>query len=67
MCPWLEKAPDSERYSCQIYLDRPEDCKHYPVDITQMVKDDCEMLEPSDLRDHAKAQRKLDIIMSDSR
>jgi len=67
VCPWLEKVENSDSYSCQIYLDRPEDCKHYPVDIAQMVKDDCEMLEASDLNDPAKAQRRLDVIMSDSR
>jgi len=67
VCPWLEKSADSSRYSCKIYLDRPDDCKHYPVDIAQMTKDDCEMLEASDLKDPIKAQRRLDLIMSDSR
>jgi Fe-S-cluster containining protein len=54
-CPWL------------IYHDRPDDCKQYPVHIAEMVRDECEMIEKSDLVDSQKAQRRLDIIMSDSR
>jgi hypothetical protein len=32
-----------------------------------MLKDDCEMLQPHDLTDPGKAQKKLDLLMSDSR
>jgi hypothetical protein len=32
-----------------------------------MITDECEMLESKDLRDKTNAQKKLDIIMSDSR
>jgi Fe-S-cluster containining protein len=66
-CPWLQKLPNQDKYICDIYYDRPEDCKQYPVNIKQMVKDDCEMLERRDLADLKKAQRTLDILMSDSR
>jgi Fe-S-cluster containining protein len=66
-CPWLRKAPDSEKYSCDIYLDRPEDCRHYPSHIKEMINDDCEMLEVQDLKKTAQAQKKLDKLMADSR
>lgn len=66
-CPWLEKVPDQEKYVCGIYHDRPNDCKHYPVDIDQMIRDGCEMLEPRDLVNAKKAQQTLDLLMSDSR
>jgi Fe-S-cluster containining protein len=66
-CPFLQKAPGSKRFTCDIYDDRPEDCRHYPVDIAQMVRDDCEMLERRDLLDLKRAQKKLDEIMIDSR
>ena len=66
-CPWLRKLPGQEKYICRIYYDRPDDCKHYPVDIEQMVRDECEMLEPRDLVRPEQAQEKLDRIMADSR
>ena len=66
-CPWLDKVPGEEIYLCRIYYDRPADCRYYPVDIEQMVRDECEMLEPHDLVDARKAQRKLDDLMADSR
>ena len=66
-CPWLQKSPDGKKFTCDIYADRPEDCRHYPVDIAQMVRDDCEMLERRDLLDLRRAQKKLDSIMIDSR
>lgn len=66
-CPWLEQIPGQPKYTCGIYHDRPGDCRYYPVDIEQMVKDDCEMLQPYDLRNPRQAQRDLDFLMSDSR
>ena len=66
-CPWLQKSPDGKGYTCDIYDVRPEDCRIYPIDIEQMVRDDCEMLEPRDLVDLRRAQRKLDEIMIESR
>ena len=66
-CPWLRKTPKKEIYTCDIYMDRPDDCKFYPVTITQMVEDKCEMLEVQDLTDTKRAQDKLNKIMLDSR
>jgi len=70
-CPWLrrssEKTPGENKTFCKIYYDRPEDCRHYPVDIEQMILHDCEMLERRDLVNLTSAQKKLDEIMSDSR
>jgi Fe-S-cluster containining protein len=66
-CPWLRKLPNQKKYICRIYHDRPEDCRHYPVNITEMVTDECEMLEVRDLTNPDQAQIKLDKIMSDSR
>lgn len=66
-CPWLRKLPNQNKYICRIYYDRPDDCKHYPVNIEQMVKDECEMLEVRDLANPKRAQRALDELMADSR
>ena len=66
-CPWLRKLPKQNKYMCRIYYDRPDDCKHYPVNIEQMVKDECEMLEVQDLARPKEAQKKLDKLMADSR
>ena len=66
-CPWLRKLPHQDKYICRIYHDRPEDCKHYPVTIDQMIKDECEMLEVRDLSNPQQAQERLDKLMSDSR
>ena len=66
-CPWLRKLPNQHKYICRIYYDRPDDCKSYPVDIDQMVRDGCEMLEPRDLANPKQAQTTLDFLMADSR
>lgn len=66
-CPWLRQVENEEKYTCDIYHDRPDDCKHYPVTIDQMVQDECEMIEVSDLSQPEKAQKTLDRIMVDSR
>ena len=66
-CPWLQKLPKQNKYSCRIYHHRPEDCRHYPVTIEDMVKDECEMLEVQDLTAPKDAQIKLDKLMADSR
>lgn len=65
-CPWL-RIQKNDIYTCDIYFDRPDDCKYYPVTIDQMVNDACEMLEPHDMADPQKAQKTLDKLMSDSR
>ena len=66
-CPWLRKLPNQNKYICRIYYDRPDDCKHYPVDIDQMVRDECEMLDARDLANPKQAQKTLDNLMADSR
>ena len=66
-CPWLKKLSGEEKYICDIYFDRPDDCKHYPVTIEQMIKDECEMLEPKDLADPTQGQSDLDQLMIDCR
>ncbi len=71
-CPFLDIAPkksplDPNMYTCSIYLDRPEDCRHYPSLIAEMIRDECEMIEVIDLADSKKAQVKLDILMEGSR
>lgn len=66
-CPWIRQSADSSKYSCAIYDDRPDECRHYPIDIEQMVRHDCEMLERIDLLDIKRAQHKLDAIMIDCR
>ena len=67
LCPWLKKDPDSARYLCDIYLDRPEDCRTYPATISDMINDDCEMLEAKDLLDLKQAQQTLNNIMANDR
>ena len=66
-CPWLTKLTEQNKYICEIYADRPEDCKHYPVSIDDMIRDGCEMIEVKDLAKPSQAQQRLDEIMSDSR
>jgi len=66
-CPWLKKLPDQYKYICDIYEARPDDCKYYPTSIDEMIRDECEMLEASDLARPKLAQKRLDKIMADSR
>lgn len=61
-CPWLKKEPGKELYICDIYFDRPEDCREYPSLVSEMIRDGCEMIELQDLSD-PKAQQKLDRLM----
>ena len=67
LCPWLRKVPNQNMYACDIYYDRPDDCKYYPSTIDEMVTDGCEMLEEKDLSNPKQARKALDIIMEDSR
>ncbi|GAA61536.1 hypothetical protein P20652_3416 [Pseudoalteromonas sp. BSi20652] len=72
VCPFLEIAPQKDpfaknMYTCSIYLDRPEDCRHYPSLISEMIRDECEMIESIDITNQTRAQHKLDLIMIDSR
>ncbi|WP_111978585.1 YkgJ family cysteine cluster protein [Algibacillus agarilyticus] len=71
-CPFLELEPKKtpqapNKYTCSIYLDRPEDCRHYPSLIDEMVRDECEMIEVIDLDNPKRAQVKLDKLMAGSR
>lgn len=66
-CPWLIKASGENKYSCEIYYDRPDDCKYYPVNIQEMIRDECEMLEPKDFKQPRQAQNILNRLMADSR
>ena len=71
-CPFLEietpkHASAQRKYICSIYEDRPEDCRHYPSLISEMIRDECEMIEPSDLNNQKQAQTRLDVLMIDSR
>lgn len=71
-CPFLIEEPkkhseEKTKYSCRIYLDRPEDCRHYPSNINEMVRDECEMIETVDLNNPEKAQKQLDLLMASSR
>lgn len=61
------KKPKQEKYACSIYHDRPDDCRHYPTHIDEMVRDECEMIEVKDLLDPKSAQKKLDTLMANSR
>ena len=73
-CPFLRvisaesgNSNQKDIYTCDIYYDRPDDCRSYPVTIKQMLNDECEMLEDKDLANPIKAQRALDVLMKDSR
>ncbi|MBL4868657.1 MAG: YkgJ family cysteine cluster protein [Pseudomonadales bacterium] len=67
LCPWLRQVDNQEKYTCDIYHDRPDDCKHYPVRVDEMIRDKCEMIEAKDLLNQKEAQKLLDILMVDSR
>ncbi len=71
-CPFLVLEPkrgelDANKYTCSIYLDRPEDCRSYPSLIAEMIRDECEMIEVTDLEKPKKAQVALDLLMKGSR
>ena len=66
-CPWLIQVPESQVYHCEIYEDRPEDCRHYPSRIDEMIRDQCQMIEVKDIENLKHAQRDLDKIMASSR
>jgi Fe-S-cluster containining protein len=72
LCPFLREAknpaePTKIMYTCDIYYDRPEDCRFYPVTVKQMINDECEMLQQGDLHNPKQAQKDLDRLLSDSR
>ncbi len=67
LCPWLRKVPKQNKYTCDIYFDRPDDCRFYPSTLDEMAADGCEMIEEKDLANPKQGQKALDIIMQDSR
>ncbi len=71
-CPFLGLEDKTtllaaNKYTCSIYLDRPEDCSHYPSLIAEMIRDECEMIDAADIEKPKQAQIKLDVLMKDSR
>jgi len=71
-CPFLEIVPKTNTlapnsYTCSIYLDRPDDCRQYPSLASEMIRDECEMIEAKDLAEPKQSQIKLDLLMKDSR
>ena len=66
-CPWLTPLPNQNQYGCSIYEDRPDDCRQYPVLVSDMIRDGCEMIEAIDLKRPKVAQAKLIQLMIDSR
>ena len=71
-CPFLEISPkqnksEPNKYTCRIYLNRPEDCRLYPSLMTEMIRDECEMIESTDITNPRKAQVSLDRLMENSR
>ena len=65
LCPWLRietsNNSNQDQYTCAIYFDRPEDCRIYPATVNDMIKDECEMLEPRDLTNIKLAQKELEL------
>ncbi len=66
VCPWLTPNANGSGYLCEIYHDRPDDCRYYPSSFDEMIRDDCEMIEAKDRRNPKQAQKDLVIIMRDS-
>ena len=64
LCPWLRENTNQEseqtQYTCEIYSDRPEDCRVYPSNVNEMLLDDCEMLEKKDIANLKLAQINLE-------
>lgn len=68
-CPFLNVEPKQfdnapDKYTCSIYQHRPEDCRIYPSLISEMIRDECEMIDASDLTNPTKAQQRLDFLMN---
>mgnify|MGYP000035315884 FL=1 len=55
-----EQALTPVKYTCAIYEDRPEDCRLYPSNINEMIRDECEMIEAIDITEPKQAQLALD-------
>ena len=62
-CPFLEIEPQikplaENKYTRSIHLDKPEDCRHYPSLIAEMIRDQCEMVEVIDLENTEESTNK---------
>ena len=66
-CPWLTHDSARNLYTCDIYFDRPKDCRFYPTTIAEMIRDECEMLDKHDRANPKQAQKALDKLMANSR
>jgi len=71
VCPWLKKVPAKPpstrvQYHCDIYEHRPDDCRFYPSTLSEMILDECEMIEPKDIKNPKQAHISLASIMEDS-
>lgn len=49
LCPFLRQQKSGASYTCDIYFDRPDDCKYYPSNVQEMILDGCE------IKQHPKA------------
>ncbi len=65
-CPFLYQDTTGRMQLCSIYEQRPEDCRYYPSTISEMVRDECEMIELKDMRNPRQARKDLRTLMSDS-
>jgi len=68
-CPFLKISSQENtlaptKFICSIYLNRPADCRSYPSLISEMVRDECEMIEAKDVLNLKDAQIRLDSIMN---
>jgi Fe-S-cluster containining protein len=36
LLPWLRRQTGQNKYSCDIYFDRPDDCRFYPSTLDEM-------------------------------
>lgn len=64
-CPFLALKPKTKphepnKYTCSIYFNRPEDCRLYPSLVSEMIRDECEMIEIVDIENQVKAQIALE-------
>ena len=66
-CPFLESETVANGtnilYTCSIYKDRPDDCRQYPSLVSEMIRDNCEMIEVTDITHPTRAQQKLNALM----
>ena len=56
----------SIKFSCDIYFGRPKNCRVYHVRVSNMINDECEMLEPKNLPNVQQAQETRDTRYRDS-